>query len=58
MLGGLENEYFNIPQTKLDIQAIADAAYANDLVVSSVFRVFDDRIDRTPAAISIYLTLT
>ena len=50
-LGGLENEYFNITQTKLDIQAIANAADANDLVASSVLQVLDDRIGRTTAAI-------
>ena len=50
-LGGLENEYFNITQTKLDIQAIADAADASDLVASSVLQVLDDRIGRTTAAI-------
>ena len=50
-LGGLENEYFNITKTKLDIQAIANAADANDLVASSVLQVLDDRIGRTTAAI-------
>ena len=50
-LGGLENEYFNITQTKLDIHAIADAADANDLVASSVLQVLDDRIGRATAAI-------
>ena len=50
-LGGLENEYFNITQTKLDIQAIADAADANDLVASSVLQALDDRIGRATAAI-------
>ena len=50
-LGGLENEYFNITQTKLGIQAIADAADASDLVASSVLQVLDDRIGRTTAAI-------
>jgi fructokinase len=50
-LGGLENEYFTITQTKLDIQAIANAADANDLVASSVLQVLDDRIGRTTAAI-------
>ena len=50
-LGGLENEYFHITQTKLDIQAIANAADANDLVASSVLQVLDDRIGRTTAAI-------
>ena len=50
-LGGLENEYFNITQTKLDIQAIANAADANDLVASSVLQVLDDRIGRATAAI-------
>ena len=50
-LGGLENEYFNITHTKLDIQAIADAADASDLVASSVLQVLDDRIGRTTAAI-------
>ena len=50
-LRGLENEYFNITQTKLDIQEIADAADASDLVASSVLQVLDDRIGRTTAAI-------
>ena len=50
-LGGLENEYFNITQTKLDIEAIADAADTSDLVASSVLQVLDDRIGRTTAAI-------
>ena len=50
-LGGLENEYFHITQTKLGIHAIADAADANDLVASSVLQVLDDRIGRTTAAI-------
>jgi fructokinase len=50
-LGGLENEYFNITQTKPDIQAIANAADVNDLVASSVLQVLDDRIGRTTAAI-------
>ena len=50
-LGGLENEYFNITQTKLDIQEIADAADANDLVASSVLQLLDDRIGRATAAI-------
>lgn len=50
-LGGLENEYFNITQTKLDIQAIADAANASDLVASSVLQALDDRIGRAKAAI-------
>ena len=48
---GLENEYFNITQTKLDIQAMANAADANDLVASSVLQVLDDRIGSTTAAI-------
>ena len=50
-LDGLEHEYFNITNTKLDIQAIADAADARDLVASSVLQVLDDRIGRTTAAI-------
>ena len=50
-LGGLENKYFNITNTKLDVQAIANAAYANDLVASSVLQVLDDRIGRSKAAI-------
>ena len=50
-LGGLENEYLNITHKKLDIQEIADAADANDLVASSVLQVLDDRIGRTTAAI-------
>ena len=50
-LGGLENGYFNIAQTKLDIQAIADSADASDLVASSVLQVLDDRIGRATAAI-------
>ena len=50
-LGGLENKYFNITQTKLDIQAIADAATASDLVASSVLQALDDRIGRAKAAI-------
>ena len=50
-LRGLENEYFNITQTKLDIQEIADAADASDLVASSVLQVLDDRLGRATAAI-------
>ena len=50
-LSGLENEYFNITQTKLDIQEIANAADASDLVASSVLQVLDDRIGRATAAI-------
>ena len=50
-LGRLENEYFNITQTKLDIQAIANVADANDLVASSVLQMLDDRSGRTTAAI-------
>jgi len=50
-LGGVENEYFNITQTKLDIQTIADASDSSDLVASSVLQVLDDRIGRTTAAI-------
>jgi fructokinase len=50
-LGGIENEYFNITQTKLDIPTIADAADSSDLVASSVLQVLDDRIGRTTAAI-------
>ena len=50
-LGGPENEYFNITQTKLDIQAIADSADASDLVASSVLQVLDDRIGRVTAAV-------
>ena len=50
-LGGLKNEYFNITQTKLDIQEIANAADASDLVASSVLQVLDDRIGRATAAI-------
>ena len=49
--GGLVNKYFNITQTKLDIQAIADAADFSDLVASSVLQVLDERIDRSTAAI-------
>ena len=50
-IGVLENEYFKITQTKLDIHAIANAADANDLVASSVLQVLDDRIGRATAAI-------
>ena len=50
-LGGLETEYHNITQTRLDIKAIAAAADANDLVASSVLQVLDDRIGRTTAMI-------
>jgi len=50
-LGGLENEYFNITQTNLDIQAIANSSDVNDLVASSVLQVLDDRIGRATAAI-------
>lgn len=50
-LGGLENEYFNVTQTKLGIQEIAAAADARDLVASSVLQVLDDRIGRVTAAI-------
>ena len=50
-LGGLENKYFNITQTKLDIQVIADAANSSDLVAFSVLQVLDDRIGRSTAAI-------
>ena len=50
-LGGLENEYFNITQAKLDIQAIANSAGASDLVASSVLQVLDDRVGRATAAI-------
>ena len=50
-LGGLENEYFKITRTKLNIQEIADAADASDLVASSVLQVLDDRMGRTTAHI-------
>ena len=50
-LRGLENEYFNITQTKLEIQEIADSADSNDLVASSVLQILDDRIGRATAAI-------
>ena len=50
-LGGLKNEYFDITQTKLDIQVIADAANSSDLVAFSVLQVLDDRIGRSTAAI-------
>ena len=50
-LGGLETEYHNITQTRLDIKEIAAAADANDLVASSVLQVLDDRIGRTTAMI-------
>jgi predicted NBD/HSP70 family sugar kinase len=50
-LGGLETEYHNITQTRLDIKAIAAAADASDLVASSVLQVLDDRIGRTTAMI-------
>ena len=50
-LRGLESEYFNITETKLDIKAIADAADASDLVASSVLQLLDDRIRRATTAI-------
>ena len=50
-LNGLENEYFNVTQRKLDMEEIADAADASDLVASSVLQVLDDRLGRTTAAI-------
>ncbi len=50
-LAALENEYFSTTQTKLDIQAIADAADASDLVAESVLQTLDDRIGRTTATI-------
>ena len=50
-LRGLETEYHNITQTRLDITAIAAAAEASDLVASSVLQVLDDRIGRTTAMI-------
>lgn len=43
-LRGLENEYFNLTQTKLDIQEIADAADPKEFLASSGFKVLNDRI--------------
>ena len=50
-LGGLETEYHNITRTRLDIEAIAVAADASDLVASNVLQVLDDRVGRTTAMI-------
>ena len=50
-LSGLEEEYYTITQTRLDIQAIAAAADASDLVAANVLQVLDDRIGRTTATI-------
>tara|TARA_B100000575_G_C22686609_1_gene416872 strand:+ start:33 stop:242 length:210 start_codon:yes stop_codon:yes gene_type:complete len=47
----MENDYFKITSTKLDIQAIANLADARDLVASSVPQVLDDRTGRTTSAI-------
>ena len=43
-LGGSENKYHSITQTRLGIKAIVAAVDTSDLVASNVLQVLDDRI--------------